>query len=72
MLKSFLLLLIALCFNCNVIHYHYHFDDSSSHSVKHYSGNKHEWDWYKKKKCWWDCGFKVCHSYGVAFDCKGD
>ena len=72
MFKIIFLFMMALSFNFNVIHYHYHFNKEGTQQVKHYSGNKHEWDWYQKKKCWWKCGFEICHSYGIAFDCKGD
>lgn len=72
MIKLILLFMMAFSLNFNVVHYHYHMNDSSSLQPKHFSGNKHDWDWYQKKKCWWKCGFEHCHSYGVAFDCKGD
>ena len=73
MIKIICLFLITFSLKFEVVHYHYHMNDSTAMTpAKHYSGNHHDWNWYQKKKCWWHCGFEHCHSYGIAFDCKGE
>ena len=46
MIKIVCLFMMALSFKFDVVHYHYHMSGSSSlQPAKHFSGNKHDWDW---------------------------